>query len=145
MLTFFNILLDGVTYGMILFMIAVGLSVTMGLMRIINLAHGGFALIAGASLHWLTVMKGMSFWPAVCAALICLQSLVAVLLEQVLYRGIYSDGRAATGAGDHRHCVPDDCRVDYLLGSTILSIPLPDAMRGSVDLGVRTLPTIVCS
>src|SRR3954453_11861074 len=139
MLTFFNILLDGVTYGMILFMIAVGLSVTMGLMRIINLAHGGFALIAGASLHWLTVMKGISFWPAVFAALL-LTIIVAVLLKQVLYRGIYRMGELQQVLATIGIAFLIIAAVAYLLGSTILSIPLPDVMRGSVDLGARTLP-----
>jgi branched-chain amino acid transport system permease protein len=139
MLTLFNILLDGVTYGMILFMIAVGLSVTMGLMRVINLAHGGFALIAGATLHWLTVSKGMSFWPAALAALF-LTIVVAVVLEQVLYRGIYIMGELQQVLATIGIAFLMIAAVAYLLGSTILSIPLPDAMRGSVDLGVRTLP-----
>jgi branched-chain amino acid transport system permease protein len=42
-----TILLDGVAYGMVLFIISVGLTVTMGLMRIVNLAHGAFAMIGG--------------------------------------------------------------------------------------------------
>ncbi len=42
-----TILLDGVAYGMILFIISVGLTVTMGLMRVVNLAHGAFAMIGG--------------------------------------------------------------------------------------------------
>ena len=45
--TFFNILIDGLAYGMVLFVIAVGLSVTLGLMRFVNLAHGAFAMMGG--------------------------------------------------------------------------------------------------
>ena len=41
------ILLDGIAYGMVLFIISVGLTVTMGLMRVVNLAHGGFAMAGG--------------------------------------------------------------------------------------------------
>ena len=41
------ILLDGLAYGMVLFIISVGLTVTMGLMRVVNLAHGGFAMAGG--------------------------------------------------------------------------------------------------
>jgi len=43
----FTILLDGIAYGMVLFIISVGLTVTMGLMRVINLAHGSFAMLGG--------------------------------------------------------------------------------------------------
>ncbi len=42
-----SILMDGLSYGMVLFMISVGLSITMGLMRVVNLAHGVFALLGG--------------------------------------------------------------------------------------------------
>ena len=42
-----NLLIDGLAYGMVLFVIAVGLSVTLGLMRFVNLAHGAFAMIGG--------------------------------------------------------------------------------------------------
>lgn len=140
MLTLLNILVDGVTYGMILFMIAVGLSVTMGLMRVINLAHGGFALVAGAATHWLIVAKGLGFWPAVAAAL-ALTMALAIALERALYRGIYRMGELQQVLATIGIAFLIIAAVAYLLGSTILSIPLPEAMRGSVDLGVRTLPT----
>ncbi len=42
-----TVLLDGLAYGMVLFIISVGLTITMGLMRVVNLAHGGFAMIGG--------------------------------------------------------------------------------------------------
>ena len=47
MQTFFSIGVDALAYGMILFVISIGLSVTMGLMRVVNLAHGAFAMIGG--------------------------------------------------------------------------------------------------
>ena len=139
MWTLFNILVDGVTYGMVLFMIAVGLSVTMGLMRVINLAHGGFALVGGAATHWLTVAKGVPFWFAVLGA-IAFTMAVAVLLERLLYRGIYRMGELQQVLATIGIAFVMIAAVNYFLGSTILSIPLPEVMRGSVDLGVRTLP-----
>ena len=42
-----TILLDGISYGMVLFIISVGLTITLGLMRVANLAHGSFAMIGG--------------------------------------------------------------------------------------------------
>ena len=42
-----SILFDGVAYGMLLFIISVGLSITMGLMGFANLAHGTFAMVGG--------------------------------------------------------------------------------------------------
>lgn len=139
MSTLVNILVDGIAYGMILFMIAVGLSVTMGLMRVINLAHGGFALIAGASVHWLTVRQGLGFWPAALAALL-VTAAVALPLERVLYRRIYGMGELQQVLATIGITFLMIAAANALLGSTILTIPLPEAMQGSVDLGFRTLP-----
>ena len=61
------ILLDGLAYGMVLFIISVGLTVTMGLMRVVNLAHGGFAM-AGGYLAAVMVAAGVPFFVAAIAA-----------------------------------------------------------------------------
>ena len=139
MLTLFNIALDGVAYGMILFMIAVGLSVTMGLMRVINLAHGGFALVAGAVAHWLIVDRGLGYVSAVALA-VALAVMLAVVLERILYRGIYRMGELQQVLATIGITFLMIASVNFLLGSSILAIPLPEAMRGSVAIGPRTLP-----
>ena len=46
-MNFLGVVFDGVSYGMLLFLFAIGLSVTLGLMRFINLAHGAFAMVGG--------------------------------------------------------------------------------------------------
>lgn len=139
MRTLFNILIDGLAYGSVLFMIAVGLSVTMGLMRVINLAHGGFALVAGAVTHWLVTTKGVAFWPAMLAAL-AFTAIMTFALERLFYRGIYRMGELQQVMATIGIVFIMIAAVNYLLGSTILSIPLPEVMRGSVDIGIRTLP-----
>lgn len=134
-----NILTDGIAYGMILFMIAVGLSVTMGLMRVVNLAHGAFALIAGGAMHWLTMRQGLGFWAAAPLAL-ALTAAIALPLERVLYRQIYRMGELQQVLATIGITFILIATANALLGSTILQIPLPEAMRGSADLGFRTLP-----
>ena len=52
-----NIAIDGLAYGMVLFVIAAGLSVTLGLMRFVNLAHGAFAMVGGYVAAFLTRSK----------------------------------------------------------------------------------------
>ena len=47
MTAFLSVLLDGVASGMLLFVLAVGLSVTLGLMNVVNLAHGAFGMVGG--------------------------------------------------------------------------------------------------
>ena len=56
-----TILLDGISYGMVLFIISVGLTITMGLMRVANLAHGSFAMIGGYIAGYMT-QRGYNFY-----------------------------------------------------------------------------------
>ncbi|PKP84887.1 MAG: branched-chain amino acid ABC transporter permease [Alphaproteobacteria bacterium HGW-Alphaproteobacteria-2] len=131
-----NILIDGVAYGMVLFMIAVGLSVTMGLMRVINLAHGGFALIGGALVHGLLTRAGLPYLLAVPLAVLGTMAL-AWPMERVLYRRIYRFGELQQVLATIGIAFLMIAGVNYLLGSSLLSIPVPEAMQGAVDLGFR--------
>ena len=63
-----SILFDGLAYAMILFVISVGLSVTMGLMGFVNLAHGAFAMAGGYLTVTLTVRHGVPFLLALAVA-----------------------------------------------------------------------------
>jgi branched-chain amino acid transport system permease protein len=63
--SFLGIAFDGLAYGSLLFLISVGLSVTLGLMNVINLAHGAFAMLGGYLASWLIVTHGASFVVAV--------------------------------------------------------------------------------
>ena len=134
-----GILIDGFSYGMILFMISVGLSVTMGLMRVINLAHGGFALLGGAVAHWLTVRVGLGYFTAVPLAILSTMA-IAVLMERVFYRKIYQFTELQQVLATIGITFLMIASVNYLLGSTILAIRLPEAFTASIDLGFRTLP-----
>jgi branched-chain amino acid transport system permease protein len=83
-----SVLLGGLAAGMVLFIVSVGLSVTMGLMGFVNLAHGGFAMLGGycvvyAMRHW-----GLAFVPALALAFVAV-ALVAVALERTLYARLY--------------------------------------------------------
>jgi branched-chain amino acid transport system permease protein len=83
-----SILLGGLAAGMVLFVVSVGLSVTMGLMGFVNLAHGGFAMLGGyavvlAMRHW-----GLPFSLALAFAFAAVAAL-SVLLERALYARLY--------------------------------------------------------
>lgn len=137
--TFLNIMIDGLAYGMVLFVISVGLSVTLGLMRFVNLSHGAFAMVGGYCAALLTREAQWSFWLAVPMAVAATAALGAALemlvlrhlyrrkeLDQVLFTiGLSFVLIAATNA---------------LVGPQVQLIPLPSLLAGSVDLGFRTLP-----
>lgn len=134
-----NIAVDGVVYGMILFMISVGLSVTMGLMRVVNLAHGGFALLGGTFAHWMAQELGLPFWPAVILA-VATTVAVSLPLERVIYRRIYAFGDLQQVLATIGLTFLMIASVNLWQGSSLLSILLPDSLKQSVDLGFRTLP-----
>ena len=135
----FSILIDGIAYGMILFMISVGLSVTMGLMRVINLAHGGFAMIGGALTHWLIAKQGLAFAPAALFGIV-LVVVLAVPMERLLYRHIYTLSALQQVLATIGITFLIIATVNLLFGSTIMPLKLPAALTGSLDLGFRTLP-----
>lgn len=134
-----NIAVDGIAYGMILFMIAVGLSVTMGLMRVVNLAHGGFALLGGTLAHWLGADLGWGFWPMLIGALAGTVA-IALPLERLLYRRIYGFGELQQVLATIGLTFLMIATVNLWQGSALLPVPLPEALNTSVDLGFRTLP-----
>ncbi len=139
MLTLSNIAIDGLAYGMVLFIIAVGLSVTLGLMRFVNLSHGAFAMVGGYAAALLTREAQWSFWLAVPLAVAGTGVLGAALealvlrhlyrrpeLDQVLFTiGLSFFLIAATNA---------------IAGPQVQLIVLPPLLAQSVDLGFRTLP-----
>lgn len=139
MSVFLNILVDGVAYGMILFMISVGLSVTMGLMHVINLAHGGFAVIGGATVHWLGYKMGLPFALAAPLGVLAVIA-IALPLERGLYRHIYKFAELQQVLATIGITFIIIASVNLLFGSTIMPIALPEIMQGTVDLGFRTLP-----
>ncbi len=84
-----TILFDGVASGMLLFMISVGLSVTLGLMNFVNLAHGAFAMLGGYACVILLNDYGVPFLVTLPAAFI-VPAIAGVILERTLYRRLYA-------------------------------------------------------
>lgn len=83
-----GVLFDGVAYGSLLFLISVGLSVTMGLMNFINLAHGAFAMVGGYVAVELMSRLGVPFLVTLPAAFVS-AAIVGFILERTLYRRLY--------------------------------------------------------
>src|SRR5690606_33037556 len=83
-----GVLFDGVAYGSLLFLISVGLSVPMGLMNFINLAHGAFAMVGGFVTVELMRQLGVPFLATLPLAFIA-AAIVGFVLERTLYRRLY--------------------------------------------------------
>ena len=82
------VLFDGFAYGMLLFLLSVGLSVTLGMMNFVNLAHYGFALVGGYATVTLVNRFGWNFLAALLLAFV-VAALVSVVLERSLFRRLY--------------------------------------------------------
>src|ERR1700716_1922354 len=83
-----GVLFDGIAYGSLLFIIAVGLSVTMGLMNFINLAHGAFAMLGGYTCVVVMSRLGVPFLVTLPLAFL-VTAVVGVILERLLYQRLY--------------------------------------------------------
>ena len=86
--SFVGVLFDGVAYGSLLFIIAIGLSVTLGLMNFVNLAHGAFAMVGGYACVTIMARAGVPFLAALPIAFV-LAAIVGLLLERTLYQRLY--------------------------------------------------------
>lgn len=134
-----NILIDGIAYGMVLFIIAVGLSVTLGLMRFVNLAHGAFAMTGGYIAAWLVREQGLSFYVGAPLAVIA-TGLLGALLEVTVLRRLYRRTELQQVLFTIGLTFLFVATANLLAGPEVQLIPLPPALSQAVNLGIRTLP-----
>lgn len=134
-----NILIDGLAYGMVLFIIAVGLSVTLGLMRFVNLAHGAFAMTGGYLAAWLVRVQGMPFELGVPLAIVA-TGVLGAALELLVLRRLYRRSELQQVLFTIGLSFLFVASANLLAGPEVQLIPLPAWLRAPVDLGVRTLP-----
>jgi branched-chain amino acid transport system permease protein len=83
-----GVLFDGLAYGMLLFLLSVGLSVTLGMMNFINLAHGSFAMLGGYVTVGLMSRYGLPFFATLPCAFVA-GAVVSVAFERTLFRRLY--------------------------------------------------------
>ena len=134
-----NVLIDGLAYGMVLFIIAVGLSVTLGLMRFVNLSHGAFAMIGGYAAALLTREAGWSFWLAVPLAIVA-TGLLGAAMEALVLRHLYRRSELDQVLFTIGLSFFLIAATNALAGPQVQLIVLPPLLAQSVDLGFRTLP-----
>ena len=129
-----TILFDGIAYGMLLFVLAVGLAVTMGLMNFINLAHGAFAMVGGYITVLLMQRLGVPF--LVCLPLAFLVAAVmGGVLERTLYRSMYSKPHLDQVLFSIGLTFMAVASCDFFMGSTQQIIQLPDWLKGRTEIG----------
>ena len=134
---FFGVLFDGFAYGMLLFLLSVGLSVTLGMMNFVNLAHCSFAMLGGYVA--VTLMNDLE-WPflATLPVSFVAAAAVSVVLERVLYRHLYR-------SSDLDQCLLtigivfiSIATAAYVYGTIQQPVQVPSYLRGSVvSMGIN--------
>jgi branched-chain amino acid transport system permease protein len=142
-----GVLFDGIAYGSLLFIIAVGLSVTLGLMNFVNLAHGAFAMVGGYVCVVLMSNAGVPFLATLPVAFV-VAAIVGLVLERTLYQWLYKASPLDQVLFSIGLVYMSIAGATYIFGSTQQPVSLPSYLRGQVhvlglDLGVYRLFLIV--
>ncbi|WP_418123701.1 branched-chain amino acid ABC transporter permease [Variovorax sp. 160MFSha2.1] len=142
------VIFDGVAYGMLLFLIGVGLSITMGLMNFVNLAHGSFAMVGGYAAAVLMNRFGLGFGLSLAAAFV-VAAVLGALLEFVFYRRLYRAHPLDQVLLSIGVVFVSIAAFTYFFGPTMQPFTLPPALDGQVSLaglevGRYRLFLIVC-
>lgn len=128
-----TLLFDGIAYGMLLFILAVGLAVTLGLMNFVNLAHGAFAMAGGYTTVLLMDRAGIPFlWTLPLA--FALPALLGAVLERTLYRRLYHRSHLDQVLFSIGLVFMAVAGVDYLVGSQQQIVKLPEFLQGRFDI-----------
>ncbi|RQP22530.1 branched-chain amino acid ABC transporter permease [Piscinibacter terrae] len=127
-----TLLFDGIAYGMLLFVLAVGLAVTLGLMNFINLAHGAFAMAGGYITVLLMNRLGVPFLATLPLAFL-LTAALGALLERTLYRPMYAKPHLDQVLFSIGLVFMSVSAVDYFIGSQQQIIQLPTWLQGRFD------------
>ncbi len=130
---FIGILFDGLAYGSLLFLISVGLSVVMGLMNFVNLAHGAFAMFGGYILTECMQKLGMPFFAALPLSFVG-AALAGLVLERLLYRRLYSAGALQQVLFSIALVFMAMAAATYVWGPSQQPVSLPDSLRKQISL-----------
>ena len=127
------VIFDGIAYGMLLFLIAVGLSVTMGLMKFVNLAHGAFAMVGGYAAAVLMNSMGWGFFAALVASFIA-AAVVGGVLELSLYRRLYRSHPLDQVLLSIGLVFVSIASFTYFFGPSMQPFQLPEALTGQISV-----------
>src|SRR5438876_10526741 len=132
---FIGVLFDGIAYGSLLFLVSVGLSVTMGLMNFVNLAHGAFAMAGGFACVVAMNRFGIPFLATLPLAFL-LGAAIGAILERALYRRLYRASHLDQVLFSIGLTFMAVAAATWAFSSSQQLVRLPDALRGQVRVAV---------
>jgi branched-chain amino acid transport system permease protein len=133
MLPVLGMLFDGIAYGMLLFLMSVGLSVTLGMMNFVNLAHCSFAMLGGYVTVTLMNDAGWPFFATLPIAFVAAAA-ASVVLERVFFRRFYHAGELAQCLLTIGIVFVSIAAAAYIYGTDQQPVHLPDYLQGSLHV-----------
>jgi branched-chain amino acid transport system permease protein len=130
--TFLIQLLNGVQYGLLLFLVSSGLTLVFGIMGVINVAHGSFYMIGAYLAWWLTAALG-SFWLALPAA-IGLTVAIGLALEALLIKRLYRRDHLYQVLLTYGLILVFEETRSILWGDDVRGVPIPAILSASIPL-----------
>jgi branched-chain amino acid transport system permease protein len=134
-----SVAFHGLTLGMVLYLISVGLSVTMGLMGFVNLAHGAFAMAGGYVMTTLMNRWGVDF-PLALLVAVTVVIAASLLLERLLYRRFYGGNELDQVLLTMGLIFMSVGAATYIWGPLAQPMRPPELLRGQISLFGRSLP-----
>ena len=125
-------LLNGVQYGLLLFLLSIGLTLIFGVMGVINLAHGSFFML-GAYFAFACLGRGLSFAATLLLSLFAV-TLVGLVTERLVLRPIYRQGHLDQVLLTFGLILIFNEAVRMIWGAEIRSLPVPELFQGTVPL-----------
>jgi branched-chain amino acid transport system permease protein len=129
-----SMILGGLAAGMVLFIVSVGLSITMGLMGFVNLAHGGFAMLGGYVIVLCVTRLGIPFIPALAIGFVTIAALSAVM-ERLFYSRLYRAAELDQVLFTIGLVFIMISSVTLVIGPENQPLLLPPYLQGQLDLG----------
>lgn len=133
-----SLLVDGISLGVVLFLISAGLSITLGVMRVVNLAHCGFAMLGGYAALVLTRYAGVDLVVATLGAA-AITGVIGALLEHTLYRWVYATGQLGQIMMTIGLAFVMVSSVNFVFGSSTEVLPVPEWLKGNWEHGAFTI------
>jgi branched-chain amino acid transport system permease protein len=125
-------LLNGVQYGLVLFLVASGLTLVFGILGVINLAHGAFYMLGAYVAYWLT-RETDSFWIAILGGS-AIAFVTGLLLESIFIKRLYGRDHLTQVLLSYGLILVLDEIRHILFGKDVHSVAPPDFLRGSIQL-----------
>jgi branched-chain amino acid transport system permease protein len=129
----FLLLFNGLAYGILLFLMSIGLSITMGMMNFVNLAHGAFAMLGGYLAITLCVSLGFPFLACLPIVFVAVGA-VSALFEATLYRRFYRSSQLNQVLLTIGLSLMAIAGATYVWGPQLLAIRVPDYLSGQTNL-----------